>query len=420
MKLSVIIVSYNVRYFLEQALLSVRKAAAGLEVEVLVVDNHSRDGSGEMVRQLFPEVRLITNAENVGFAKANNQAIRQARGAYVLLLNPDTVVEEEAFARCCHFMEAHPEAGALGVNMIDGCGRFLPESKRGLPTPEVAFYHVFGISSLWPASRLFGRYHLGFLDQQQVHAVEVLSGAFMFIRRSVLDQVGLLDEDYFLYGEDVDLSYRIGRAGYTNYYFPQVRIIHFKGKSTQKEAIGYVRMFYEAMAIFARKHFSADRARLVSLLIQLGIYFRASLAAGARLPRLASRWVRHLPLPRSKPRRKRIAFVGSPEETERGLDLLRQAGVRASVLGLVSTGPLPLPPAHHLGEKGELAELIRKHGLTELVFCGKDLSYESIIQIMAELAEASVEFKILPAGGAYMLGSSSRSGPGAFYGFPLS
>ena len=282
MKLSVVIVNYNVRHFLEQCLSSVRRAVRDIEAEVWVVDNNSVDGSVRMLRDKFPEVRLIANNENLGFSKANNQAIRQSEGEYVLLLNPDTVVEDDTFTKIIAFMDAHPEAGGLGVKMIDGKGNFLPESKRGLPTPDVAFYKIFGLSKIFPRSKTFGKYHLGFLDKDKVHEVEILSGAFMFMRRSALDKTGLLDESFFMYGEDIDLSYRIVKAGYKNYYFPETRIIHYKGESTKKSSINYVFVFYNAMVIFARKHFSQKNARLFSLLINLAIWLRASIAIFSR------------------------------------------------------------------------------------------------------------------------------------------
>jgi O-antigen biosynthesis protein len=278
MKLSVVIVNYNVRHFLEQCLSSVRRAVRGIEAEVWVVDNNSVDGSVRMLHEKFPEVRVIANRENLGFSKANNQAIRQSEGEYVLLLNPDTVVEDDTFTKIIAFMDAHPEAGGLGVKMIDGKGNFLPESKRGLPTPDVAFYKIFGLSKIFPRSKIFGKYHLGYLDKDKLHEVEILSGAFMFMRRSALDKTGLLDESFFMYGEDIDLSYRIIKAGYKNYYFPETRIIHYKGESTKKSSINYVFVFYNAMVIFARKHFSQKNARLFSFLINLAIWLRASIA----------------------------------------------------------------------------------------------------------------------------------------------
>ena len=282
MDLSVVIVNYNVKYFLEQCLHAVHKALEGISGEVIVVDNNSVDGSCSHIRERFPWVKLIGNRENTGFSRANNQAIKQSTGKYVLLLNPDTVVEEDTFRKCLEFMERHPDAGALGVKMIDGRGHFLPESKRALPTPRVAFYKIFGLATLFPRSRRFGRYHLGHLDSDQVNEVEVLAGAFMFIRREALDRVGLLDEDYFMYGEDIDLSYRIMKGGYRNYYFPETTIIHYKGESTKKGSLNYVMVFYQAMIIFARKHFSSRNARTYSFLINLAIYLRAALAMTRR------------------------------------------------------------------------------------------------------------------------------------------
>lgn len=278
MKLSIVIVNYNVRFFLQQCLQSVREAVKGMEAEVFVVDNASSDGSVEMVRRLFPEVTLIDNKDNLGFSKANNQAIRKSSGEYILLLNPDTVVEADTFRKTCGFMDAHPDAGGLGVHMIDGRGNFLPESKRGLPTPAVAFYKICGLAALFPKSRTFGKYHLGFLDKEKIHEVDVLSGAFMLMRKSTLDKTGLLDEDYFMYGEDIDLSYRITKAGYKNYYFPDTRIIHYKGESTKKSSVNYVFVFYQAMVIFARKHFAPRGAAVFAFMINVAIWLRAGLA----------------------------------------------------------------------------------------------------------------------------------------------
>lgn len=283
MKLSVVIVNYNVAFFLEQALVSVFKALKNVEGEVFVVDNNSADSSLEMLDKKFPQVKVIANRENVGFAKANNQAIRLSSGEYVLLLNPDTVVEEDTFEKCLRFMDNTPDAGGLGVKMVNGKGEFLPESKRGIPFPAVAFYKLFGLSKLFPKSRRFGTYHLSFLDDDKIHSVEVLAGAFMMLRRSVLDKVGLLDEDYFMYGEDIDLSYRILQGGYKNYYFPETRIIHYKGESTKTGSLNYVHVFYKAMQIFARKHFSSKNARLFNALIDVAIWFRAFLAAMRRI-----------------------------------------------------------------------------------------------------------------------------------------
>ncbi len=275
--LSIVIVNYNVKYFLEQALLAVQKAAQDLSVEVFVVDNNSVDDSVQMVQQKFPDVKLIANKHNPGFSIANNQAIRRARGKYVLLLNPDTVVEEDTFVKCFNFMEAHPKAGALGVKMIDGTGAFLPESKRGFPSPFTAFCKTFGLANFFPKSSTFNRYYMGHLSKDETNPVDVLAGAFMWIRKSVLDKIGLLDEQFFMYGEDIDLSYRISLAGFQNYYFADTAIIHYKGESTKKGSLNYVRVFYNAMILFAQKHFQGQQASLFILILKGAIYFRAFL-----------------------------------------------------------------------------------------------------------------------------------------------
>ena len=282
MKLSIVIVNYNVEHFLEQCLHSVYTALEGIDGEVWVVDNNSVDGSLAMLERKFPQVKVIANKENVGFARANNQAIRLSQAEYVLLLNPDTIVEPDTFSKCLNFMDNTPDAGGLGVKMLNGNGEFLPESKRGLPVPSVAFYKIFGLSKLFPKSKKFGAYHLTYLSPDEIHSVDVLAGAFMLMRKSVLDQVGLLDEDYFMYGEDIDLSYRITQGGYKNYYFPETRIIHYKGESTKKSSVNYVYVFYNAMRIFANKHFSQKNAKLFNWLITIAIWFRAGLALLSR------------------------------------------------------------------------------------------------------------------------------------------
>jgi O-antigen biosynthesis protein len=282
MKLSIVIVNYNVKYFLEQCLHSVQSACKEIDAEIFVVDNDSVDGSVRMVKNKFPEVHLLENKENKGFSAANNQAIRRSKGEYVLLLNPDTIVEDDTLRKVVDFMDLHPDAGGLGVKMLDGKGKFLPESKRGLPYPSVAFFKVFGLSSLFPKSRLFGSYHLGYLDKDKTHTVDVLAGAFMLLRKKVLDKIGLLDEKFFMYGEDIDLSYRITKAGYKNYYYPGTRIIHYKGESTKKGSLNYVFVFYNAMIVFARKHFSKENARAFSVMINIAIYFRAFISIMTR------------------------------------------------------------------------------------------------------------------------------------------
>ena len=285
--LSVVIVSYNVRAFLEQCLVSVERAAKGLDVEVWVVDNKSVDGSVDMVKRRFPWVKLIANEDNVGFSVANNQAIRKSSGKHVLLLNPDTVVREDTFAKGLEHMEAHPNVGGMGVPMYDGTGKYLPESKRGLPTPWVAFCRMAGLHRFAPTSEKFNAYYAGHLGEHDTGPVDILAGAYMWMRKEALDEVGLLDEQFFMYGEDIDLSWRLVLGGWENHYCANTSIIHYKGESTKKGSLNYVMVFYNAMLLFAAKHYEGRQARAFSWMIRVAIYGRAALAV---VRRVLSRW----------------------------------------------------------------------------------------------------------------------------------
>jgi GT2 family glycosyltransferase len=267
MKLSIVIVSYNVRNYLEQCLQSVKQALDGIEGEVFVVDNRSDDDSVETLRTNYPWVRLIVNQENMGFSRANNIAIREACGEYVLLLNPDTIVEKDTLREVLGFMEEHPKAGGAGVMMHNADGSLAPESRRALPTPWVSCLKMLGFSK---------RYYMSHLPWDKPGRIEVISGAFCFLRRNALDEVGLLDEDFFMYGEDIDLSYRLLKGGWENWYLPY-SITHFKGKSTQKSDYRYVHIFYKAMLIFFRKHYS-HLSVFYALPVKMAIYFRAAIA----------------------------------------------------------------------------------------------------------------------------------------------
>ena len=289
MRLSIVIVNYNVKYFLEQCLESVfgskhsvevadGSSSDAIELEVFVVDNASVDGSVEMVREKYPQVHLIANDDNVGFAKANNQALRLCTGDLILLLNPDTVVEHDTFSKCVAFFASHPDCGGLGVKMINGEGTYLKESKRGFPTPEAAFFKISGLIRLFPHSRRIAAYYMGHLDDEETNPIDILPGAFLMISREALDKVGLLDEAYFMYGEDIDFSWRIKLAGFENYYYPDARIIHYKGESTKHGSMNYVYTFYNAMSIFVQHYFSGTRARWFNLLLHLAIWARAGMA----------------------------------------------------------------------------------------------------------------------------------------------
>lgn len=250
-----------------------------MEAELIVVDNNSPDDSLTYLQPQFPGVHFIASAENLGFAKACNLGLQQATGQYIVFLNPDTIVPEDCFRSCIRFFETHPQAGALGIKMLDGKGRFLKESKRAFPSPMTSLFKLFGLATLFPSSKTFSKYHLGHLNENEDHEVDVLAGAFMMIPKEVLNKVGGFDETFFMYGEDVDLSYRIQKAGYTNYYFAGSHIIHFKGESTRKGTMNYVRMFYNAMSIFVRKHYGGSRAGIFHFLIHLAIWVRAALSA---------------------------------------------------------------------------------------------------------------------------------------------
>ena len=520
--ISIVIVNYNVEYFLEQCLNSAFKALEKVKGEIFVVDNNSIDGSVEMVRNKFPEAIVIDNKENLGFSKANNQAMRLAKGKYILLLNPDTVVEEDTFEKCVNFMNAHPKAGGLGVRMIDGKGKFLPESKRGLPKPAVAFYKIFGISKLFPKNKRFGQYHLGFLDEFETNEVEILSGAFMLMSHEALSKVGLLDETFFMYGEDIDLSYRIIQGGYKNYYFPETQIIHYKGESTKKSSINYVFVFYRAMVIFAKKHFSQKNAKTFSLLINLAIYFRAGLA-------LSSRFIKHAFLPvldlffiisglllltnywskaniefptgvikyaipaygvtwlisaflrggYDKPiklkkfisgvamgtgiilmvyallpkdyqfsrlyiligtlwvflyyimsrifthfaiganydlsgnKNKKFAIVGSPEETNRVANILKQTNQKVDKTLFVGIGESK--QEHEVGVVSQLDQIVHIEKIDEIIFCAKDNSAESIINWMSKIDGSNLDFKIAQPDSMYLIGSNSVDTSGDLY-----
>ncbi len=279
--LSIIIVNYNVKEFLENALISIKKAIEGINAEIFVVDNASEDGSVEMIKQKFPEVNLIANSENLGFAKANNQALKLARGKYILLINPDTIVQEDTFKVLISFLESHPECGMVGCKVLNPDGTLQLACRRSFPTPWVAFTKMIGLSSLFPKSKIFAKYNLTYLNPDEVAEVDAVSGSFMMIRREVYESVGGLDEDFFMYGEDIDWCYRIKKAGWKIYYVPFTQIIHFKGESTKRSNIDEIRVFYEAMKIFVRKHYK--EFALLGVILRVGIFLRGLVASLGKL-----------------------------------------------------------------------------------------------------------------------------------------
>lgn len=528
MKLSVIIVNYNVRFFLEQALHSVYTAGRDLDMEVYVVDNASSDQSVPMVRERFPAVKLIVNEANPGFGVANNQALDLAAGEYVLFLNPDTLVSEETLNVCISYMDAHPDTGAAGVRMVDGSGRFLPESRRGLPTPWVAMTKALGLHRLFPRSRVFNRYYMGYMSEWQTHDTDVLCGAFMFVRREVLLRTGGFDEAFFMYGEDIDLSYRIAQTGSRIVYLPDTTIIHYKGESTRKGSLNYVRHFYQAMFIFAEKHFSSGYAQWLKLLVVPGIYGRAAVTvAGAwmkrlfwpvadlinmvfsfilvkdlwamyyyhdpdyypntfywvNLPLLCGTWLvmlflfgvydrpfhirrllqamflgflasgliyglldlvyrpsraililgfalsagllagwrmlffylRYRKLPFGRFKTKRIAVVGSSEESDRIRQIAMETPQQSTIVGQVSPDHAE-ERADTLGRLEDLAEIIRVHKIDEIIFAARDVPAADIMSWMHRIGP-DTNYKIAAPGSEGIVGSKSKNSSGELYTF---
>lgn len=381
MKLSVIIVNYNVKSLLEQCLLSVELAMHETDGEIIVVDNASADGSCQMVKKQFPKVTLIENNKNIGFSKANNQGIQIAKGEYVLLLNPDTLVPHDCFSRCSDFMDCTPQAGALGVRMIDSHGHYLPESKRGLPTPWVAFCKIFGLTQLFPHSSRFARYYLGHLPSDKTTPIDVLAGAFMFLRRAAIEKSGLLDERFFMYGEDIDLSYRISQCGFTNYYFPETTILHYKGESTRKGSLNYVVLFYRAMLIFSQKHFSNRHNGLFNLLIHLAVYSRALLAVLSRIGSVVFSPLRHFS-PKLK-KRKPIStlVVAMPEQAQKLKQALNGSTGNYEILTVISPQ--------------QLNEQLKATQPQLLVFNINAVPPTTIIHYLEKLSDSKVRVKIL-------------------------
>jgi GT2 family glycosyltransferase len=381
--ISVVIVNYNVKYFLELCLVSVERASKQLNVEILVVDNNSQDGSKEYITARFPNINYIYNNENLGFSKANNQAIALSKGPYTLILNPDTIIAEDTLQKCMAFMASNQDAGGIGVPMYDGKGMFLRESKRSLPTPRVAFYKISGFASLFPHSRKFAQYHLGHLSQFETHEVDILSGAFMFMRKAVLDQIGYFDESFFMYGEDIDLSYRVQLAGYKNYYLSETSIIHFKGESTKKGSLNYVIVFYKAMEIFANKHLTQNKAIAYHLVIRTAIWLRAFLSIIKRLIQTCISPLKFLKLKlyRSRTPIKRIIF-GLPEEIE----------------DFESTITNNSHSAYYTSINLNLSDFIKtcqENRYNEVVLLSDSLSCGQIISIAQQLHKFNVNIKII-------------------------
>lgn len=388
MDLSVIIVSYNVRHFLEQCLVTVLKAGRDFDTEIIVVDNNSSDGSAGMVQSRFPGIIVIANTDNKGFAAANNQALKIAGGKYVLLLNPDTLVEEDIFSKCIGFMESHPDAGAAGVKMINGKGMVVPESKRAFPAPRTALFKVTGLSYIFPKSRIFNSYYLGHLDSNAIGKADVLSGAFMFLRKEAINKTGFLDEDYFMHGEDIDYSFKLKKAGFTNYYFPAGRIIHFKGQSTDRENFRNIACFFKSMLIFTGKNLNNHSRQIMILPVYAAIWLRSGLSVVRRLKSwLFSPVSRHIHY-----RNIRTAVVSDTIGFERISGLLGENRSHHQVCGRISTDKSE-NGRHLLGNIEEVTDILKNNDIEEIIFSTRSLGIGRIIDYSQLISDSGVKMR---------------------------
>jgi N-acetylglucosaminyl-diphospho-decaprenol L-rhamnosyltransferase len=360
MQLSIIIVNYNVKYFLEQCLLSVVQACNGIEAEILVVDNNSTDGSKSYFENKFPFVKFYWLAENLGFGKANNYALQHAKGEHILFLNPDTIVAENCFTNCLNFFKNHPDCGAVGVRMLDGTGNFLQESKRGFPFLNVAFYKAIGLANIFPNT--FGQYYATHVQEKEIKKVDVLAGAFMMLHKKTIAIVKGFDEDFFMYGEDIDLSYRIKKAGLENYYLGNNTIIHFKGESTAKKSAAYFDSFYGAMKLFVEKH--SSKSNFIKGIIFSGINMLKNKAIAKNNNAKTETAIEI----------KQVILVGDSAALEKAKGLLPQ---NVSVIKITLE---------------EIKNTIQQSKTDCIIFCNDNITYKNSLEIIDALKDISFGF----------------------------
>jgi GT2 family glycosyltransferase len=375
MQLSVVILNYNVRYFLETCLVSVQKAIQNIDSEIIVIDNASTDGSCEMIKERFPEVYLIENKENLGFPRGNNIGVEKAKGDYICILNPDTVVAEDTFKKILQFAKNQNELGIIGCKMIDGSGLFLPESKRGVPTPWVAFTKVAGLYKYFPKSTLFNQYYLQHIPQSSTQKVPILTGAFMFLKRQLYQEVGGFDQDCFMYSDDVDLSYLVTKIGFSNYYFADTTIIHYKGESTQKDVL-YMKRFQEAMTFFYKKHF--NQSFLFTLIMKIGI----KLFAFKKMFYLKN--------------------IKTPQP-ESYLIMSENEALEDSITSKLNKNTVIINNIEGLKMLIGMAE----KSTTEVIFDTNFISHSDMIQIMQDINHKNITFKIISRLNDYLIGSNT-------------
>jgi len=381
MQLSVVILNYNVRYFLELCVLSVQKAIQNLDAEIIVVDNNSADDSCAMMQQRFPNIRLIQNKENLGFPKGNNIAVKEAKGEYICILNPDTVVAEDTFEKVLTFAKKQFDLGIVGCKLIDGTGNFLPESKRGIPTPWVAFTKIFGLYKLFPKSSLFNKYYAQHLDENQTGKVAILVGAFMVMERELYNEIGGFDENCFMYSDDIDLSYMALQKGKSNYYFHETTVIHYKGESTVKDGT-YMKRFQEAMNFFYKKHFKVSV--FFSLFMKIGIVFFSlvKMVQGKVKP---------------KPNPELYLLISDNESTREDLAQKLQKNIERTLL-----------------EKGKIvfSQTFSRAKNSEVILDLNSLGFKEAITFLEENKSNSFTLKLLPPESNFVIGSNSSNDRG--------
>lgn len=362
-----------------------------IEGEIIVIDNHSADDSLIFFQNRFPQVHFVWNTINSGFAKANNQALKLATGDYILFLNPDTIVPEDCLKKSIEFIKNNKVS--LGIRMVDGTGNFLKESKRSFPSPMTSLYKLFGLAKLFPHSKTFAKYHLGNLSESKNHEVDVLAGAFMMIPKEILKKVGGFDEDFFMYGEDIDLSYRIQKAGFKNYYFAESSIIHFKGESTKKGSLNYVKMFYKAMSIFVKKHYGSRRAGLYSFFIHIAIFMRASIAAVSRL--VKRKWKEDKKKEEANEEEK-IFIAGSEDEFMKVKEVLNYTGRKSDQSTRINSGSLD-----------EIKRIVKLFPEKRIILCQGVLSFKEIIDTIQEI-KGHTGILIFSEGSHGVIGSNEK------------
>ena len=403
MDLSVIIVNYNVKYFLEQCLCSVIKACNDIDAEIFVVDNNSTDGSRDYLEKKFPQVNFRWKNSNDGFAKANNSVLSETKGGHILFLNPDTILPEDCFEKSLAFFQSHADCGALGVRMIDGSGKYLKESKRSFPSTVASFYKLAGFATLFPASTSFAKYYAGHLDEKQNAEVDVLAGAFMMVSRQVLNKVKGFDEDYFMYGEDIDLCYRIQKTGYKNYYFADTTIIHFKGESTQKNSYEYLRTFYAAMKIFVTKHYTKNKLTLLFLKASVGFSKLVAFVMLLLKKTVGIKQQSNKPL--------QTIIIAGQERFDQMIHLIKHAAIPVIVTGRVAVDKDDKGVA--LSTMDNMEACIRENNIDLLIFCEGILSFKAIIDIMESLA-LKTDFLFHADNSSSIVGSSNKNSKGLF------